>query len=478
MLIRMQTPDLITARLTELVRRDFPALVLGVLITASGLAALGVHALRRRNPSRILLWFGVFALLYGVRALVKTPLSELLFDYPQDFWYYAERIIGNFILIPALLFAEQIYGKGWSSSLRALLWFAVGYAAFATVLELVRQKPDAALDAGSVVLTPLFVLLLVGFLRGYRPPPFASPRALLAGLTIFTLTVINEHLVANRLLPWRAQFETLGFFALLCCMGYVTIRQVLDNERHLVELRDEMRAATLIQNSILPRSVPRLEGAGISVRYLPMTAVAGDFYEFIQLDSKRAGIALADVAGHGVPAALVASMIKVAIGSHAALAADPAALMAALNNTMCEQARGRLITAGYLFLDLEQRRATYAAAAHPPVLVRRRGTQSLVELQKTGLILGVRPGETYPLMSLDLQPGDRILLYTDGIAEASNAQDQMFSEQRMKQALAAHDPDDHAIFTDRFLDEVRRWSRANNENGQADDMTLVVVDVD
>jgi sigma-B regulation protein RsbU (phosphoserine phosphatase) len=476
-MIPMLAPDSLHAQMMDLVRADFAALTLGILITASGIAVLAIHVLRVKSKSKLLLWLGWSALFYGVRVLVKTPTSELLIDRPDDFWQLVERVIGNFILIPALLFTEQIYGKGWRSSMRVLLALAIGYGLFATALELAEHKSTAAPDEGSVILIPVFLCMLIGHLAGYRPPPIAHVRALLIGLTIFVLSILNEHLVGNNLLPWHTQVETLGFFILMCAMGYVAIRGVLDNERNLVVLQDEMRAATRIQASILPHGVPQLAGAQICVRYFPMTAVAGDFYEFIQLDSQRVGIALADVAGHGVPAALVASMVKVAIDSQSAFAGDPSALMAGLNDIMCRQARGKLITAGYLFLDLEARRASYAAAAHPPVLVRRRNSGTTLELKENGLILGVRPSETYELMSFDLEPGDRILLYTDGIAEAANAADQMFSEQRLPQVLAERGSEATGAFADHLLQEVRDWSRID-VNGQADDMTLVVIDIE
>ncbi len=474
---RMLAADPIHSPLVQMVRADFAAVALGILITAAGLAALAVYVLRRRRDSRLLLWLGWFAILYGVRVLVKTPTSELLLDLDETDWQFAEKIISNFILIPALLFAEQIYGKGWRSGMTILLWFAVAYAIGATAVELVTHRATAAPDAGTVVMLPLFVLALIGAFQGYQRPPITHLRVLLAGLYIFVLTVINEHLVDSNLLPWRTRVETLGFFVLICSMGYVALRQVFQNERHLTMLQDEMRAATHIQNSILPRDMPRLTGAKICVRYLPMTAVAGDFYEFIELDSGRVGIALADVAGHGVPAALVASMIKVAIHSQSAWVTDPPALMAGLNDIMCRQARGKLITAGYLFLDLAQRRASYSAAAPPPILVRNRVSGTTTGFGENGLILGVRPGERYSSMCFDLHAGDRLVLYTDGIAEASDALDRMFSEERLHDAIAAQDSAGTETFADGLIADVRKWSDIDR-NGQADDMTLVVIDIE
>ena len=97
---------------------DFLSMALGIIITTTALALFALYLLRAKNRSPLLLWLGWFAFLYGIRVLVKTPTTELLIDLPQTYRHYAESVIGNFILVPALLFSEQLYGKGWRSSMR------------------------------------------------------------------------------------------------------------------------------------------------------------------------------------------------------------------------------------------------------------------------------------------------------------------------------------------------------------------------
>jgi sigma-B regulation protein RsbU (phosphoserine phosphatase) len=469
----MLTRDAARLLFRDLLRGDAPSVVLGIVITTAALAALATYLARTKNRPPQLLSFGLFSLLYGVRLLLKAPTVQLAFDIPGFKWSYVESTIGNLILIPVVQFVEQIYGKGWKSSIRWMLWFFTAYAVFATGFELAFRDPHAAPDAGGLFLILLVAVEVLGYFAGYRPLPLRNRPVLLAGLGAFFITFVNEHLILFSFWPWHVGIEPIGFFVLICTMGYLAIRQSVENEQNLRTLEEEMRSARRIQASILPRTVPRIEGATIAVRYLPMTSVAGDFYEFVSLGPGRIGIAIADVAGHGVPAALVASMVKVAIDSQSASAADPPVLMAGLNEIMCRQARGNLITAAYLFLDLAGGHACYAAAAHPPLLVRRRGNPAATEFRENGLILGVRPGETYEAMPFDLRSGDRLLLYTDGIAEAANAKDQLFSEERLSQVLAEHDGLDAAGFAERIVHEVRAWAGSD----QADDMTLVVVDI-
>lgn len=454
-----------------LLRADALAVFFGIVIAVSGVVALLLNLLRVRSRTRQLLWFGIFALLYGVRLLVKTPSVQLLLGMPPRAGEYTENVITSVIVVPALLFAEDIYGRGWRSSLRGVVWVLMGLAVLDLVLIAVTRNPYAGVDPGVLLLVLANLVFLLSYLRGYRPPPNPYLKFLFVALSIFAITVFNEHLVMSGLLPWRLRIEPLGFFVVVCAMGYVASRRFLDSEQQLVSLEEEMRSARKIQNSILPPTVPQLPGISIAVRYSPMTAVAGDLYDFPLIGNDHLGVLIADVAGHGVPAALVASMIKVAAGAHITTADDPAAVMAGINATMCRQARGQYTTAGYLYVDLRRRFAVYSAAAHPPLLLWRNGEGRLREFKESGLLLGIRPRETYATMSLDLVSGDRILLYTDGLTEAADG-DQLFGEHRLESFIASHEHFGADAFAGALLEEVKAWSPA-----QSDDITVLVIDV-
>jgi serine phosphatase RsbU (regulator of sigma subunit) len=320
-------------------------------------------------------------------------------------------------------------------------------------------------------------LLVIGQVRGYRPPRSSWAAIIFAGGAAFLLTVIVDHLRDAGLTPWQLRVEPYGFFANLVCLGYVAVRRFVTNEQQLVAMDEEMKSAARIQASILPRAVPRVPGLQIAVRYLPMTAVAGDFYDFLTPGGRRVGILIADVTGHGVPAALVASMVKVAFSSQADYASDPAHVISALNQVMCRQVEGQFTTAGYLFLDVERHTALYAAAGHPPLLVWRKASHSLRDFRENGLLMGVRPTERYGNTPMELQAGDRLLLYTDGIPEASNGAEELFGEERLAEFIAAHGDMPADAFADALLRTLAAWSGGGSRNAQTDDITLLVVDV-
>jgi sigma-B regulation protein RsbU (phosphoserine phosphatase) len=216
------------------------------------------------------------------------------------------------------------------------------------------------------------------------------------------------------------------------------------------------------------------------VRYVPMASVAGDFYDFHQASERQLGVLVADCVGHGVPAALIASMIKTAFAAQAAQASRPAELLAEMNRVFCRLAPGQLITAACLFLNLEQQTALYAGAGHPPLLYFRRATSTVQECEENGLLLGFQPTATYSNLSLELRRGDRILLYTDGIPEASNPAGELFGAERFRQFLAAHAHLPPDTFADALLAELSKWSGGGQptRRPQEDDLTLVVIDIE
>src|ERR1700723_3126740 len=146
------------------------------------------------------------------------------------------------------------------------------------------------------------------------------------------------------------------------------IREQLESQ--LLIIQREMDKARQIQLSILPFQIPPIQHLDIAARYVPMTSVAGDFYDFIVIDEKRIGILVADVSGHGMPAALISSMLKIALAGQTANALDPARVLDGLNQALCGKFEGHFVTAIYIVIDTEKRSITYAGAGHPPLVVR------------------------------------------------------------------------------------------------------------
>src|SRR5579863_344871 len=155
--------------------------------------------------------------------------------------------------------------------------------------------------------------------------------------------------------------------------------------KQLVEINTELEMARQIQLSILPSSTPKLTGMDIVARYVPMTSVAGDFYDFIVVDERHVGILIADVSGHGLPAALIASMLQVALAAQLGHASEPGRVLAGLNLALCGKFQHHFVTAAYVFVDMETNSISYAGAGHPPLLLWRASTRTASEVVENGL---------------------------------------------------------------------------------------------
>jgi len=246
--------------------------------------------------------------------------------------------------------------------------------------------------------------------------------------------------------------------------------------RQLLTINNELEMAREIQLSILPHEIPKIRGLGIAARYLPMNSVAGDFYDFILVDEKRVGILIADVSGHGLPAALIASMLKVALSAQSAHACDPARVLNGLNHSLCGKFKYHFVTAAYIFVDMERQTISYAAAGHPPLLLWQMATASASELVQNGLLLGMFPQETYSAVKIAVQPGDKAILYTDGILETSSPSDEDFGIELFKGFLESQHHLKADAFADLLLDELAGWSKCAKGLHQKDDITLLAID--
>jgi sigma-B regulation protein RsbU (phosphoserine phosphatase) len=244
----------------------------------------------------------------------------------------------------------------------------------------------------------------------------------------------------------------------------------------LLALNTELEMARQIQLSILPHSIPKLTGLDIAAHYLPMTSVAGDFYDFIQIDDKHIGILIADVSGHGLPSALIASMLQVALSGQAGHATEPAKVLLGLNRALCGKFTQNFVTATYVYVDLENNQMRYAGAGHPPMLQWRNSTGKTAQILENGLFLGMFAEASYEALEFPLEPGDRYVLYTDGILEATNSAQEQFGADRLMSFIKNHSHLEAELFSQTLLDDLAGWSNQTVDQGQQDDITLLVID--
>jgi sigma-B regulation protein RsbU (phosphoserine phosphatase) len=399
------------------------------------------------------------------------------FGQPQSIGLAVDHVISLSTVVPGLLLFQDFYGRGWRDSVRWLIGIYCAVAAFAAIGITHQHHSRLILPPGTVLVISVPIVLAVGYIAGYRPPPLPHRRILFVGLISFFCAYSIDRLLHRQVGDWHAGVEPYGFLVLVICLWFVTIQRVIADDRRLISLNDEMRAATRIQKAILPREIPIIENATIAVRYAPMADVAGDLYDFVTSRPCCMGVLVADVIGHGVPAALVASMVKVAVSTSCRNDGGPADIISGLNTVLCKEAREQYVTATYLYLDTANGIGRQAAGAHPSPLLWRRRAQTLEKLGDSGLLLGVRANETYKENEFHFERGDRLLVYTDGLTEAENAAEESFGETELPAFI--HNMRDCGTeeFADRLLQDALAWSRDGRGKGQRDDITIVVIDL-
>jgi len=459
------------ADVRDMLRADALELALGAALTAAGLVTLGVSAFARRRMAAPA-WLGAFALLYGLRLLLRTDTFRTATGAPPAVWQYAEAVITYVVPIPLLLLFARLIAPEWR---RLTTRVALGVGLFAMVAiasDAWLHRPNSARLPNNLIAVSLVgVLMAWAFRRGQ--PATRELVAVRIGVASFALTAFADNLRGAGLVSYPGpDLEPIGVSVTVACLATLAAWRALGDARRLVAIERELSIAREIQASILPQSMPRAKGVTVAARYRPMTAVAGDFYDFLDLGDDRIGVLVADVTGHGVPAALIASMVKVALSSQQDRADRPAEVLAGINRALSGRLGGRYVTAAYLFIDARSGTMRYAAAGHPPMLhVTRHGIR---RLEQNGILLGFLPDAVYPEAEVRLNDGedDRFLLYTDGLIEAGNGSDDLFEIEGVERALTAASALPPAAAADAVLSAMDAWSGL----APTDDLTIVLVD--
>lgn len=445
----------------NVVRSDELRLFVAAASVTAGLVAIGFSFVRRRFD-RLLSFFAWFAAQYGVRLWMQSGIYRLMAR-PSLAIDRLQMALNLLVAIPAFLFFEA---SGLVGRAGRRIVYALCLIELCLIAAVFAGAPLAWIDYSNSVLVVLgsASMLLLAFRRRARTKDAVVFRA---GLVVFVALVLWTNI--DELLGHRAGFEFYGFVVLLCSLGYVAARTALDRDRQLNSIQQELEIARRIQLSILPAAPPASEQFSVAARYKPMSSVAGDFYEFLDAGDGAVGLLIADVSGHGVPAALIASMVKVAIESQRHHQDDPAKLLAGVNQALCGNAQNQFVTAGYVYLDPNSAEFRYAAAGHPALVILRGG--QVLRIEENGLVMALMPSASYSFATHPLQRGDRILLYTDGILEAANANEEEFGHDRLADLLirTANSTTEHAA--DLILAAVSAWSAT-----QSDDQTIIVCD--
>jgi len=445
--------------------RMLPAYDAPTLIVASALATIAVGLV-------------VFALFSGIRGSVDLVLAGLFAG------LYAFRMLANtsivtdaatirssleyIVPIPAAALFAHYFGPRWRLMNVAIVGAFVVCALVAIPYELLRGEPFAL----KRIVDSLVLVFMASFAVNLAAPG-AEQRSvtwLRVGVAVFGIYVVNEHLRLVQL-PWRLSSEPIGFLFFMVCVVIALIRRTVSTQAKLLAVETELETARRIQESIIPSRPPAVDGLDIAALYRPASHVGGDFYDFVPLPANRLGVFIADVSGHGVPAALVASMLKIGIAAQDHLD-KPSAVIQHLNDFFCGRLKRQFFTAAYAVIDPDGRSLAYSSGGHPPMIVLRGNDRAAHEVTTPGFVVGRMKDASFSSVEEPFGAGDVAVLYTDGIVEATGDDGEQWGYVRLRQCVEGHRGESATEIAGAIVRSVEEWSAPA---GAGDDLTLVVV---
>lgn len=367
--------------------------------------------------------------------------------------------------IPAAVFFGTLFGRGAGGYVLAfkmslVFAYVVSLAMMAAGRLHQRVFPG---DRDTTPMTSRSVLIAVYYM-------VTSIAASFVGATLIHFTILPGFLGSPR------QFLIAGMFALLFSVlamavvyAWVFYHRALDRARS----EEELKLARRIQRAFLLSDFPELPGLEVHAVNLSSRQVSGDFYDVVPAGPGAWLLAIADVSGKGVPAALLTSMLQASLRTQAESGGRVAAILAAINRLVVRSApAGKFATVFLARLDLDPLRLTYSNAGHNhPVLHRRDGRRR--PLASGGTVVGMMDGPPFAEETVALEPGDRLVMFTDGVSEAENAAGAMYGEDRLHDLVAGLPASLGAReVSDRILADVNAFL-GGAEAG--DDITLLVL---
>lgn len=261
--------------------------------------------------------------------------------------------------------------------------------------------------------------------------------------------------------------KQMGVYAI-----YRDITERKKAEEARIRLQEEMRMARDIQMNLLPKSNPELPGYDIAGKSIPALNVGGDYYDFIRLNAHQLAIGLGDVSGKGLPASLVMTNLQATIRGQTFFYAEAEECLERANKLLYRSTDASMfVSLFYGILDTQRHKLSYAnAGQNEPYLFRAR--QKPLALLNRGIVLGIKDNASYSKEEIDLQPGDWLLLYSDGISEAMNEAEEEFGEEKLLEIVERHREDSANALIEKIIAAVNLHT---GDGSQHDDMTIILL---
>jgi sigma-B regulation protein RsbU (phosphoserine phosphatase) len=260
------------------------------------------------------------------------------------------------------------------------------------------------------------------------------------------------------------------------CAVAITNAKLYSRAIEGARMTEQMRLAGLIQRKMIPENAPRIPGLDIAATYIPCFDVGGDFYDFQKIGHHRIAVAIADVMGKGMPAALMMSCFRSAVRAYSDFDKEGINILGfinKLNRMMCQECtNGEFVTFFYAVIDAREKTIVYCNCGHEPTVLIRR--DYAIDLKKGGLVLGVDPDAEYEIDAFNLEEGDCLLFYTDGLIDAANFDGEMWGKTNLLKTAKQFGTLPAYLMSKNILSYRRRFVGLAD---QIDDTSIVIVKV-
>jgi len=255
----------------------------------------------------------------------------------------------------------------------------------------------------------------------------------------------------------------------------ISMKKSVEEHDELNMIRRDIFIAHQIHHSVVIQDLPDLAHIRVAYRYIPMQKMGGDFYDIIKIDENHTGVIMADVSGHGISAAIICAMLKMAFGFYLEYADQPGTLLTSINRIMYEYLESNYITGCYAYIDTLKSKITVANAGHwSPILIQENGI--FTEWAKS-LPIGWVQDMAYEETTANIHSGDRVVLYTDGIIETRNSEGTMFGYDNFHAQVMKDNEGDGELLVDNVVQVIRQWAELGQNEGFEDDVTIMVLDI-
>jgi sigma-B regulation protein RsbU (phosphoserine phosphatase) len=450
---------------------------------------LGIYLLRKET---ILNFY--FSLLLFSSALIEGTNGFIGYSLQSQYSYVSSIQYLNYVICPLLLllFLGEVFPPFFKKLFRTffiLHLFIYGY------FLLKNSSPEisylnAEWDFGSWMIFEAICVLIVSiyvFFRGQLRYGLIA-----FGLLSLVLAGTHDTLVDLEILPYKYRVIHIGFWLGVSSFSFFVFKYYLDmiktldliNEQlltknkeleRLVDIDKDLLLAKELQKSLLSDLEKSDNNINIVSFHHSLHSIGGDYFDYINDSMGNWGVLICDVAGHGISSAVVAAMSKMAFTATLPYIQYPAKVFNSMNRNLFGKNRGMFITASFLYIDMDSKVLSYVNAGHPHFYLIRMSSPYLLDFTTKGRPLGIFPDSEYAVGKLNLEPGDRIFLFTDGIPDLNNPTLGALGEERLKQILWDNRNESFLHFHKLIQKEFYSYSKA--WKFQEDDVSYIMIEI-